>query len=113
MDEIFKDKRKIKDIVIHELWLETRIPKVIIEEIIMSQFRFIKYIAMPTYKNVWLQNLGFFLIKSTRLKYFTETENTKLKCECGWVGQMWMKQEEKDYCPYCKKEIENGIHTET
>lgn len=112
MNDIFDDKRSIKDIVIHELWLETRISKVIIEEIIMSQFKFIKYTAMPRYKNIWLQYFGLFGIKPGRLLHFSRNEKTKLECKCGWLGRKSVIVNEKECCPYCKKELNtNGIHS--
>jgi hypothetical protein len=108
MEDIFKDKRPLKDIIIHELWLNTRIPKVIIEEIIMSEFKFIKYNVMPEYKTIWLQGFGTFGIKPTRLKRFADhpPKNVKYRCECGWVGNNLQHDDEgRTQCPICKTKI--------
>ena len=69
---LFKDKRAVKDRIIHEIWLDTRMPKPVIEEIVNYQFHFIKHKAMRDFKNVWLQGLGMFGIKPKRMDYFKE-----------------------------------------
>ncbi len=104
MDDIFRDRRSLKDIVIHEIFLETRMPKVIIEEIIMSQFKFIKHKAMPEYKNVWLQYFGMFGIKPNRLKYF-DRKNAKYRCKCGWSGNNLQHDIPTGNCPMCGEAI--------
>lgn len=105
MEDIFRDKRQLKDIVIHEIFLETRIPKIIIEEIIMSEFKFIKHKAMPEYKNVWLQYFGMFGIKPGRLKY-RNLKNAKYHCSCGWSGNNLQHDIPTGNCPLCKNPIE-------
>jgi len=44
--------------------------KVLIEEIVDTQFEFIKHKAMPEFKNVRLMYFGLFGIKPNRMKYF-------------------------------------------
>jgi predicted SprT family Zn-dependent metalloprotease len=118
MEDIFRDKRPLKDIIIHEIWLETRIPKIIIEEIIMSQFKFLKHKAMPEYKTVWLQYLGTFGIRGKRLLHFPVADKTmKYVCDCGWHGvRLQHDKENGAQCPVCKtkmEEKEDGIHPKT
>lgn len=116
-DDILRDKRPLKDIIIHEIWLETRIPKIIIEEIIMSEFKFIKHVAMPEYKTTWLQDFGTFGIRGKRLLHFDGGKEPKYKCDCGWKGMRL--QHDKDggtHCPVCKTNMEDkgdGIRSKT
>ena len=42
----------------------------LIEEIVDTQFEFIKHKAMPEFKNVRLMYFGLFGIKPNRMKYF-------------------------------------------
>ncbi len=116
MEDIFRDKRPLRDIVIHEIWLETRMPKVIIEEIIMSEFKFLKHKAMPEYKNVWLQYFGLFGIKPNRLKAL-KSKKAKYICEqCGWQGNTLQHDIPEGNCPVCKQpmgETKDGIHPST
>ena len=60
----------LREKAIQEIHLETKLKKILIEEIADSQFEFIKHIAMPKMKNVRLMYFGVFGIKPNRMKYF-------------------------------------------
>ncbi len=69
----------LKDRVIHEIYLDLQIPKIIIEEVVGSQFEFIKHVAMPTLKNTRLMYFGSFVIKPNRLKYYKNNKKDESK----------------------------------
>lgn len=55
--------------------------KVLLEEIVNTQFEFIKHVAMPNFKNVRMMYFGLFGIKPNRMKYFKTNKMEKMKDE--------------------------------
>lgn len=77
-EDILKDNRDKKDIIIHELYLKHGINKTIIKEVAEYPLRFvINTMRKGDYENVRVKYYGMFAVKPNKVKYYKEKKENK------------------------------------
>ena len=77
-DDIFKDKRPLRDKVIHALYLKYGKDKRVLDAICKSEFKFVKeVIKAGELKNIRLKYLGIFRVSRARKYIYDKTKGLK------------------------------------